>query len=101
MLEFGVCSVCGQKHFIDYKQFLEDEDNYKEKLKTYTGEAAQREYDKWQLILSNTNYGSFAKQFFYYGAYKQDKDGSFKTYRRNFNNEDEYLFNQKVKIYII
>ena len=68
-----------KKHFIDYKQFLEDEDSYNEKLKTYTGEAAQKEYDKWRLILNNSNQGSFAKQFFYYGAYKQEKDGSFKT----------------------
>jgi hypothetical protein len=101
MLEFGICSHCGTKHFIDYKQILEGEDNFKEKIKTFKDDAAEKEYNKWQNILNNCGHGTFSKQFFNYGTYKKSKNGYFKTYRTNFNNEKEFLFKEKVKIFIV
>ena len=101
LLEYGFCPVCGTAHFVDYKQILENEDNFKEKLKTFKGNAATKEYDKWQNILNNQQQGTFAKQFFYYGEFQRSKNGYFKTYRKNFNNEKEFLFKDKIKIIII
>lgn len=97
-LEYGVCPVCGCKHFIDYKQILEDDDNVVEKLKEFKGKAAKEEYERWQNILNKGNQGTLSKQFFYYGEYHRSKNGYFKTYRKNFNNEKEFLFKAKVKI---
>lgn len=98
MLEFGICPNCGQKHFIDYKQILENDDNFKEKVKTFKGVAATKEYDKWQSILNNGYQGTLSKQYFYYGEFQRAKNGYFKTYRKNFNNEKEFLFKGKIKI---
>lgn len=100
-LEYGTCHHCGKNFFVDYKQILENEDNFKEKVKYYTGEAATREYNKWQNILKNGYQGTLAKQFFYYGEYQRAKNGYFKTYRKNFNNEKEFLFKDKIKITIL
>lgn len=101
MLEFGICPNCGQKHFIDYKQVLEDDDNVKEKVKFFKGNAATKEFNKWQKILNNEYQGTLAKQFFYYGEYQRSNNGYFKTYRKNFNNEKEFLFKDKIRITII
>ena len=101
LIEFGICPHCGTKHFIDYKQILEDDDNYKEKVKTFKGNAAQEEFDKWKLRLKNQPHGTMAKEFFCYGTFQRSKNGYFKTYRTNFNNEKEFLFKDKVKIIII
>lgn len=97
-LEYGVCPVCGCKRFIDYKQIFEDDDNVVEKLKEFKGKAAKEEYERWQNILNKGNQGTLSKQFFYYGEYQRSKNGYFKTYRKNFNNEKEFLFKAKVKI---
>lgn len=101
MLEFGICPVCGTKYFIDYKQILEDADNFEEKVKTFKGNAAEVEFKKWKRILNNGRQGTLPKQFFYFGEYQRSKNGYFKTYRKNFNNEKEFLFKEKVKIVII
>lgn len=101
LLEYGFCPHCGTKHFIDYKQVLEDDDNVKEKVKFFKGNAAAKEFNKWQKILNNGYQGTLAKQFFYYGEYQRSNNGYFKTYRKNFNNEKEFLFKDKIRITII
>ena len=78
-LEFGICPKCGTKHFIDYKQVLETDDSFTEKVKDFTGNAAQKEYNKWQQRLNNTTQGTFSKQFFNYGTFQRTKNGYFKT----------------------
>ena len=97
-LEFGICPKCGTKHFIHYKQVLESDDSIKEKIKTFKGNAAQKEYDKWKRIINNRYQGTMSKQFFYYGTYQQEKSGNYKTYRCNFNNEKEFLFKDKTRL---
>ncbi|MBQ2391399.1 MAG: hypothetical protein II306_06480 [Clostridia bacterium] len=100
MLEFGYCPNCGKQHFVDYKQIIED-DNVKEKIKTFTGKPAVEEYNKWQNIINKDYNGTLSKQYFYYGEYQRDKNGYFKTYRKNFNNQKEFLFKDKVKVTIL
>ena len=99
-LEFGICPKCQTKYFIDFKQVLDDEDNYKEAIKTFKGEAAQKEFNKWKRILNNSYQGSMSKEFFYFGTFT--KSGNyFKTYRTNFNNKKEFLFKNKVNSVIV
>lgn len=95
---FGVCPRCGTKHFLEFKQILEGDDYFKEKKRELKGDAAQKEYNKWKQRLNNSCQGTFSKEFFYYGTFKEEKNGYYKTYRTNFNNEKEFLFKAKVKI---
>lgn len=97
VIEYGECPNCGQKHFIDFKQTINGEDGFKEKIKTFKGKAAQVELKKWQTRLNNTNQGTLSKQYFYFGVF--EKCGNyFKTYRTNFNNEKELISKQKTLI---
>lgn len=90
MIEYGICPNCGQEYFIDFKQKADSLDNFKEKIKTFKGNAAKKEYEKWKLILANTHQGTKSKQYFYYGTFVKHKDG-WQTYRTNFNNEKELI----------
>lgn len=92
-LEFGVCPVCGTRHFIDLRQ-----NNYtgEEKFKHYKNRVAELKLKEWQNKIANSIQGTQAKQYFYYGTFQRHKD-TWKTYRTNFNNEKELIFNQKTK----
>ena len=91
---FNVCPNCGMPRLFDFRIYAPGQ----EIRKPYFGKAAIKQYNKWQRILNNGRQGTLSKQYFYYGEFQQCKNGYFKTYRKNFNNEKEFLFKGKVKI---
>lgn len=92
MLEYGICPNCKTEYFIDYQQKMVNDDDFKERMKIFKGNAAKKEFNKWKSILRNQHQGTKAKQYFYYGTFAKDNKDNWKTFRTNFNNEKELMY---------
>lgn len=90
MVEYGVCQECGTRYFVDYRQY----EAGKEVVKEYKNKAADKQYTYWNNRINSVYQGTRAKEHFYYGYYTKNKKGYYDTYRMNFNNKKEFLFEQ-------
>lgn len=89
-LAFYECPVCGKKWFEEINEKTETP-------KLYFDEAAIKKLEQWQRRIEHNIFGTQAKEYFYFGTYHRTPRG-YKTYRTNFNNQKEFLFEQKTKI---
>ena len=88
-LAYYECAVCGNRCF-------EELSEKSDKPKFYFDDAAARKLKTWRERAFKNIHGTAAKEHFYFGTHQRTKHG-FTTFRTNFNNKKEYLFEQKTK----
>lgn len=85
-LAYYECPVCGKRCFEEIKESSD-------KPKYYFDEVATKKLKAWKSRAFNNVHGTKQKEHFYYGTFKKTKNG-YSTFRTNFNNKKEFLFEQ-------
>lgn len=85
-LAYYQCPVCGKRWFEELKESSD-------KPKIFFDNVADVKLKTWKKRIFNNIHGTKAKEHFYFGTHKKTKHG-YTTFRTNFNNQKEFLFEQ-------